>query len=111
MMATKGKVSSVPKQVLDMRTLGHEQAMRVGETFVVAKLLESLAGLVYAYGSGSEPTADVEHQGWTLSWRREPTPRVQVRTFDPKLQGLVREALQALTYEVRDKDDHLVVIL
>lgn len=94
-----------------MRTISAEQGIRLGWTFVAAKLIEQFVDTIYTYGSGSMPVADVEHQGWTLSWRLQPTPRIQVRTFDPKLLGLVRDMLRALTYEVRDKGDHLVVLI
>lgn len=67
-----------------MRKLGYEQAMRMGETFVVAELLRDFAGLLYAHASGQQmDVTEVAHQGWTLLWQLEPTPRIQVRTVGP----------------------------
>jgi len=99
------------QQVLDMRALTTEQALRLGRTFAAAKFIEDFVKTIYAYSDGNESTADIEFQGWTLGWRLNPTPRIQVRTVEAQFYELVKAALIALGYDVRNKGDHLVVIL
>ena len=94
---------------LDQRTLTFEQSTRLGATWVVAEFLQDFVNLAATMGDCK--SHEVVRAGWTLSWRAEPTKRIQVRTVEPKSYELVKTTLVALGYEVRDKGDHLVVIL
>src|SRR5690606_20953071 len=102
---------SVPmaEQALDQRSLTFEQSARLGEVWVIGEFLRDFTAL--ALTASRRKTDETAHAGWTLSWRAEPTPRIQVRTIESKCYELVKTVLTALGYEVRDKGDHLVVIL
>ena len=100
----------MPEKGLDMRRFTWEQGSRIGMTWVVAMFLKDFVEMCYNAGDGSE-VEDVKHQGWTLAFKSDPSPRIQVRTTEPKTYGAVRDALLSLGYEVRDKKDHLVIIL
>ena len=94
----------------DQRNLTFDQSSKAGATYVTGQFLKEFGAMIYEVGRRGE-AIDYEHQGWTMLWRQEPTPRIQIRRLEPKFHQLVKAALTALGYEVRDKDDHLVVIL
>lgn len=108
-IATKGS-APMAKQALDQRGLTFEQSRRLGETWVIGEFLTDFMALA-TRAMNHQADNEAVHAGWTLSWRVEPTPRIQVRTVESKCSELVKATLQALGYQVRDKGDHLVVIL
>ena len=95
----------------DTGLVTQEQAMKAAELLAVAKLAQDIVRIIHSQSGTSFPIQVMDHQGWKVEWRSEPTPRIQVRTIVPKLLYAVRDVLEALGYEVRDKGDHLVVIL
>jgi hypothetical protein len=107
-MATKGRGPMT--KIVDMRNATFEQANRAAIAFVTAKLVESVVGVIYRAGAG-EKTVEVDEQGWQLGLRCEPSLRVMIRGCEEKLQDAARNVLRALGYEVRDKGDHLVVLI
>ncbi|HEU0266196.1 MAG TPA: hypothetical protein VFQ70_01045 [Candidatus Saccharimonadaceae bacterium] len=100
-------------QHIDLTHVTTEVAMRTGKTVAVANLLMDFCRLVY--GSTLTPDAesieDVATEAWTIEWRSRPSARVQIRTKAAALLPLVYRVLVALGYEVRNKGDHLVVLL
>jgi len=95
---------------LDMRNMSFESANRTAVAFVTAKLIESLADVIYRVAR-CEQVVEVNEPGWQLSLRLEPSLRVMVRIGDEKLHKAACNALRALEFQVRDKGDHLVVII
>lgn len=100
-------------EILDQRQVSYEQSRRAAITLVTAKFLENLADVVYRFGAGATKCELTGPNGaWQLGLRTQrQTPRVMVRIKEPLLYDAVRSALRALGYEVRDKDDHLVVMI
>jgi len=96
--------------ILDLRQLTFESANRAATAFVTAKLVESIVDVIFRAGRG-EQTVEVDEPGWQLGFRVKPSLRIMVRVMDEKLHKAACDTLRALGYEVRDKDDHLVVLI
>jgi len=96
---------------LDMSKLNYEQATRIGTTFALGMFLADFGKVGYEGARQGGQDVELDEQGWNIVLRQQPTPRIQIRTIESKMYAVVRDALLSIGYEVRDKKDHLVIIL
>ncbi|PLS80896.1 hypothetical protein CYG49_04000 [Candidatus Saccharibacteria bacterium] len=95
---------------MDQRNVTYEQSARAGMAIAMAGLLTDLGEMIYEAGDAGT-TSDRKCEHWSLEWRSEPSERIQVRITEPKSHQTAAALIRALGYEVRDKNDHLVVIV
>lgn len=96
---------------LDMSRLNYEQASRIGMTYALGMFLRDFGKVGYEGARQGSEDVELDEQGWNIVLRQKPSPRIQVRTIESKMYAVVRDALLSLGYEVRDKQNHLVIIL
>jgi hypothetical protein len=98
-----------PEKITDLRPMTFEQASVVGATYVVGHLITDISGAFY--GATRNQITKIVSDGWTITMRQDPDVRASVSIVEPKLHALAVTALVALGWRVRDKQDHIVVLL
>lgn len=84
---------------------------RVAEAEITAYFLADMAKVMRESAQAGAPDGELSKDGWTIAYRRQPSPRVQIRAVSPRLYELICKTLGALGYEVRIKGDHVVAVL
>lgn len=98
--------------VIHQEDLTYEQAAKVATTTAACLIVQDAMSMLYAVTRmDSDKVAPVHHTGWKIELRCRPTLRLQIRIGEPKLHATVHGMLVAVGWVVRDKGDHLVVIV